>query len=163
MPMRETKTVFSPCGKYRYLFQQHWNEDKPCAMFIGLNPTEIDPLHLNATLRRCINYAQRWQYGGVCIVNLFARLAASPAELRKQDEPIGKDNDYWLKKLSGEAGIIIAAWGNDGNYLQRSKQACQLIDNVHCLKINRSGEPAHPLYQPAKAIPIPFTIRSQAK
>ncbi|MCW8886615.1 MAG: DUF1643 domain-containing protein [Motiliproteus sp.] len=150
------ETVFSPCGEYRYLFKQQWDQSKPWVMFIGLNPTEIDPIKLNATLRRCIVYAKDWQYGGICMANLFAALAATPEILRTHPDPVGTDNNHWLEKLSGEAGLIIAAWGNDGCYLDRGQDVRKQLNNLHCLKINQSGEPAHPLYQPKSAKPISY-------
>ena len=62
----------------------------------------------------------------------------------------------WLYKISGNAGIIIASWGNDGLYLNRSYQIKKKLPKLHCLKINKNGEPAHPLYQKLNLKPIRF-------
>ena len=74
------------------------------------------------------------------------------------DDPIGQDNDQWLMELANEAGLVVAAWGNTGVHLGRSKQVKQLLPNLHCLKMNKSGEPAHPLYQKANLQPVPMCI-----
>lgn len=78
--------------------------------------------------------------------------------MKGQRDPIGADNDAWLTKLAKDAGIVVAAWGNDGNYLGRSHAVTGMLANLHCLKMNKSGEPAHPLYLKADLTPVPITI-----
>ena len=76
-------------------------------------------------------------------------------------EPVGTDNDAWIKQLASDAGVIVAAWGNDGSFMERSRVVRDMIPDLLCLKINKSGEPAHPLYQPGSATPVSMikTIR----
>lgn len=105
-----------------------------------------------------MNYAQLWEYGGVCIANLFAYRATKPTDLFTTQDPLGADNNEWLIKLANEAGLIVAAWGNMGAHLGRAQQVLPLLPNLHCLKINKSGEPAHPLYLKADLRPFPFTL-----
>tara|TARA_B110000503_G_scaffold28995_1_gene46420 strand:- start:2250 stop:2651 length:402 start_codon:yes stop_codon:yes gene_type:complete len=123
-------------------------------MFIGLNPSTADETTIDPTLTRCINYAKAWGYGGVCMANLFAYRATEPANMKASSNPIGVDNNAWLIKLATQAALVVAAWGNDGGYLGRSKQVVSLVPHLSCLKINKSGEPAHPLYQAAKLKPM---------
>lgn len=147
---------FSTCGQYRYTWWRTWDEAKPYAMIIGLNPTVADDVTANPTLVRCIRFAKAWGYGGVCVVNLFAYLAATPSDLMKAPEPIGKENDEWLMKLAQSAGVVVAAWGNSGGFMNRSDKVKKKIKNLHCLKVNQSGEPAHPLYLKADLMPMPY-------
>ena len=70
--------------------------------------------------------------------------------------PIGTENDAWFYKLAKEAGIIVAAWGNNGSYLNRSDSILGALLNLHCIKMNKSGEPAHPLYLKADLKPVPM-------
>ncbi|MBU2098558.1 MAG: DUF1643 domain-containing protein [Gammaproteobacteria bacterium] len=146
----------SECRNYRYALWRSWDNEKPFVMFIGLNPSTADESTDDPTLTRCINYAKSWGYGGVCMGNLFAYRATDPAAMMAAKDPVGDDNDLWLRKLAKEAEIIIAAWGNDGAYMGRSRQVLKFIPNLYCLKINKSGEPAHPLYQSASIRPIPL-------
>ena len=148
----------SECRQYRYALWRTWDESKPYAMFIGLNPSTADEKEDDPTITRCINFAKTWGYGGLCMANLFAYRSSDPSNLRSTQEPIGLENDAWLKKLAKEAGVIVAAWGNDGAYLGRSKLVSSNISNLKCLKINKTGEPAHPLYQPSSATLIEFGI-----
>ena len=127
-------------------------------MFIGLNPSTADETEDDPTLNRCIKYAKSWGYGGVCMANLFSYRATDPENMLSATDPVGKDNDRWLIKLSDQAGLVVAAWGNTGSYMGRSEQVRKLVPNLHCLKINKSGEPAHPLYQKATLQPVPMCI-----
>ncbi|WP_296063301.1 DUF1643 domain-containing protein [uncultured Amphritea sp.] len=156
----KTDANFSNCRKYRYALWRIWDESKPYAMFIGLNPSTADETENDPTINRCINYSKDWGYGGLCMVNLFAFRATAPSDMMASNEPIGSDNDEWIKNLGTEAGVIIAAWGNDGSYLERSKEVRQMIPDLMCLKINKSGEPAHPLYQPGTAKPIKWAYNN---
>ena len=78
--------------------------------------------------------------------------------MKASNDPIGSENNKWLKKLAKDAALVVAAWGNDGSFLGRSQQVLEMIPNLSCLKINKSGEPAHPLYQAAKLKPVPMNI-----
>ncbi len=144
----------SRCRKYRYALWRTWDTQKPYVLFVGLNPSTADEHNDDPTLIRCMNFAKTWGYGGVCMANLFAFRATAPADMKAATDPIGKQNNVWLKKLAKEAGVVIAAWGNDGSYLSRSAEVKAMLPELHCLKHNKSGEPAHPLYQPATAKPI---------
>lgn len=88
------------------------------------------------------------------MANLFAFRATEPSEMKKSNAPIGRENETWLKNLASKADLVVAAWGNNGSYLGRSEQVKAQIPNMYCLKINKSGEPAHPLYQAAKLMPV---------
>lgn len=148
----------SECRKYRFALWRTWDESKPYVMFVGLNPSTADEKTDDPTLTRCINYAKLWGFGGVCMANIFAYRATEPNNMKAAMDPVGAENNDWLKKLSSDAGMVVAAWGNDGSYLGRSGQVKKLLPNLHCLKLNKSGEPAHPLYQKADIKPVPMSI-----
>ncbi|MFQ3247759.1 MAG: hypothetical protein ACI9SP_004418 [Arenicella sp.] len=144
----------SDCRNYRFALWRTWDDSKPFAMIVGLNPSTADEVKDDPTLTRCINFAKSWGYGGVCMTNLFAYRATDPKDMKAQNDPIGANNDIWLNKLANDAGIVVAAWGNDGSYLSRSNMVVEMLPNLHYLKMNKSGEPAHPLYLKADLIPV---------
>ena len=139
--------TFSDCRKYRYALSRTWNGKKKTILFIGLNPSTANEKIDDPTIRRCINYAQNWGYGSLLMVNLFAYRATLPSELKNVKNPIGNDNDLHIIELSKKADIAVAAWGNEGTLLNRDKEVKKILPNLMCLKINKSGQPAHPLYQ----------------
>ena len=137
---------FSTCRKYRYSLSRIWDKQKKFVLFIGLNPSTADEKVDDPTIRRCSGYAQKWGYGGFIMVNLFAYRTTLPSNLKKVKYPVGRDNDKYIVKLSKKADITVAAWGNNGNLYRRDKQVLSLVPNLMCLKVNKSGQPAHPLY-----------------
>jgi len=127
-------------------------------MIVGLNPSTADETEDDPTLIRCINFAKSWGFGGVCMANLFAFRATDPSDMMAANEPVGSENDTWLNKLPKDAGIVVAAWGNNGGYLDRSTQVKNILPELHYIKMNKSGEPAHPLYLKASLKPVPMEI-----
>lgn len=152
----EKGATLSTCRKYRFKLWRTWDSTKPYALFIGLNPSTADETEDDPTINRCVNFSKAWGYGGVYMVNLFAYRATDPSDMFLAEDPIGAENDHWIKILSATAGIVIAAWGNNGRHLERSTKVSKTIPNLHCLKINKSGEPAHPLYIHSDTKPTPY-------
>ncbi|MCP3697064.1 MAG: DUF1643 domain-containing protein [Aliivibrio sp.] len=151
--MKKTAKL-SDCRTYRYELWREWDESKPYAMFVGLNPSTADETEDDPTIRRCINFAKSWGYGGLCMTNLFAYRATQPEHMKKASDPIGDKNDETLILLAKNAGVIVGAWGNDGVFLNRSEEVRSLIPELSVLKVNKSGEPAHPLYLKSTLTPI---------
>ena len=147
MQIIKKSAVFSPCRKYRYSLTRAWNLSQKPALFIGLNPSTADEKNDDPTIRRCMHYAYEWGFGGLIMLNLFAFRATLPSDLRKSKFPVGQENNQFIVDSQNEAGIVLVAWGNNGNLLNRDQAVMQLISNPMCLNINKSGQPAHPLYQ----------------
>lgn len=126
-------------------------------MLVGLNPSTADAKRNDPTIRRCIGFACDWGFGGVWVLNLFAFRATYPADLRAAEDPIGPRNDRWLRRVARQCQRVVACWGNDGAFLGRSARVRGMIgDRLEVLRINGSGEPAHPLYLPKRLEPRPW-------
>ncbi|MFV8818809.1 DUF1643 domain-containing protein [Haliea sp. E17] len=149
--------AFSRCRHYRYALWRTWDARRPYAMIIGLNPSTADATHNDPTVTRCIGFARDWGYGGLYVLNLFAFRATLPADLKREPRPVGPANTRWLKKIGRDAGIVVAAWGNDGQHLNRASAVRALFPDLYCIKMNRSGEPAHPLYLQRGLPPQPIS------
>jgi hypothetical protein len=53
-----------------------------------------------------------------------------------------------LIEIASDAGLVLAAWGNDGAHLDRARHVLpmlQRINPVYYLVINDTGQPKHPL------------------
>jgi|TARA_B110000240_G_C13247954_1_gene346121 hypothetical protein len=146
----------SNCRTYRYSLSRIWDKSKPYVLFIGLNPSIADENTDDPTIKRCVDYARRWGYGGLKMANLFAFRATLPSDLKKAREPIGLDNDNYIKELSKDAAITIVAWSDDGLYLNRFEDVLKIITHPMCLHINKTGQPSHPLYQLKTLLPKPY-------
>ena len=155
---------FSDCRKYRYTLTRYWDETKPYAVFICLNPSTADETKDDPTVRRCINFSKAWGYGGFVMLNLFSFRATDPKVMKAEYEPIGKDNDVWIKHMADKAGIVIAAWGMHGAFLRRNEEILEMLNGqLHCLALTKDGHPRHPLYLKKDLKPIPLTIHTKGK
>ncbi|EPG6279119.1 DUF1643 domain-containing protein [Citrobacter freundii] len=150
--------VFSDCMQYRYSITRTWDETKPYVVFIGLNPSYADAEKDDRTMGRCISFAKSWGWGGVRIVNLFAYIHTNRFEMMRMANSVGSDNDRYIVETVANAGLVVAAWGDDGRHLNRSDAVRALLPpDTKCFKINATGEPKHPLLVHRNAVLIPFT------
>ena len=141
-------TTFSPCRQYRYTLWREWGLFKSTkldyVMFIGLNPSTADETLNDPTIRRCIGYAKSWGYRSLCMTNLFAFRATDPKVMKQQDDPVGPDNNKHLLKCAKGAGVIVAAWGLHGAFMDRGQQVRALLPQLHCLRLTKGKHPEHP-------------------
>lgn len=125
-------------------------------MFVCLNPSTADAETEDNTSRVCINYAKNWGYGGMIIGNLFAYRSTDQSALSQVPDPIGPENDTWLKKLLSEVELVVCAWSNTGAFKNRDQAVLKFFKNPHCLVKLKSGRPGHPLYKRADLKPMPL-------
>jgi hypothetical protein len=149
---------FSRCRRWRYLLWRKW-ADGPVANFLMLNPSTADEVKLDPSCTRARLYAERWGFGALIVTNLFGWRATDPDEMKVARDPVGSLNDAAILKAAREADLVVCAWGNHGAHLGRSKKVLELLSRnkaeLHALRLNACGEPAHPLYLPGalKAAP----------
>jgi hypothetical protein len=144
-------------GLYRYWLWREWDSASLKVGFVMLNPSRADGAMDDPTIRRCIGFARSWGYGGLEVVNLFAYRTANPRELRQAVDPVGQDNDIYLRSLVQRVDRIILAWGNWGNWQGRDRAALALLGDstkLYCLDWTKTGQPKHPLYLRASCLPI---------
>lgn len=148
--------IFSDDRDYRFVLWRIWDDNLPRAMFIGLNPSTANETEDDPTLLRCVHFARDWGYGGLYMTNLFAFVATDPRLMLAAREPVGTDNDSWLRDLASEVNLAVAGWGELGAHRDRSRLVSKMLPALHCLRQNRSGEPTHPLYLPRTLRPVRF-------
>jgi hypothetical protein len=158
--MESLSAVFSKDRFYRYTLWRHWpllGLPGGYCMFIGLNPSTADETHDDPTVRRCISFAKRWGFGGLCMTNIFACRATDPQMMLSFINPVGQENDRYLLECYAAAGLVVAAWGNLGTHLNRGKQVREfLCGPMFCLGKTKLGQPRHPLYVSSTTNPVPF-------
>lgn len=157
-----TSADFSPCGRWRYTLRRSWAPGRAAParrdrlLIIALNPSTADAERDDPTIRRCIGFAQAWGFQALCVVNLFAWRATLPADLKAAADPVGPDNDAWLRQEARRAGLVLAAWGVHGVHQGRDAAVRAMLPALHCLRRTRDGHPAHPLYLPKTLRPVPM-------
>lgn len=152
---------FSDCERYRYVLKIIWDETKPLCQFIGLNPSTADEMKDDPTIRRCKDFAKRWGCGGLLMTNVFALRETDPKKMMEHSSPNGGFQNYEsILSAAAESSIIVAAWGQYGEYGQWGFHVTCLLENachvVQCFKKTKNGQPYHPLYMKANQPLIPF-------
>jgi hypothetical protein len=169
-------------GPYRYLLWREWRDlASPCprdhwwwwdaydgaghqlggplsVVFVMLNPSTADSRLDDPTIRRCVDFAKRWQYQRIDVVNLFAYRATRPQVILGMDHTVdivGPRNQDFVERALDQAGLIVCAWGNHGTHLGQDQTMMGWIQGASnlplmCLGRTRSGQPKHPLYVPAE-------------
>lgn len=157
-PEMTTRCVFSmPIGGtaiYRYRLNRIWDKTRLKILFLMLNPSTADELKNDPTVARCIAYARAWGYGGLEVANIFALRSTDPELLYTHADPIGIENDQYIKQALIECDKVVAAWGTHGSFKNRGNDVLKMLKargKVYCLKKNKDGYPVHPLYQRADA------------
>ena len=154
----ESGALFSECRRWRYLLWRRWDPARPVANFLMLNPSTADEWKLDPSCTRARLYAERWGYGALIVTNIFGWRATDPEEMKAVRDPVGRGNDRAILRAARESAIVVCAWGNHGAHLGRSAAVRELLAKARIearvLRMNAGGEPAHPLYLPARLKPV---------
>ena len=157
--------TFSSCRKYRYKLWRTWDRLKTSALFLMLNPSTADEQANDPTVERCERRARDMGWGGLIVANIFALRATDPKVMLAAADPIGPENDEWIKRCVYEAGIVICGWGAHGSHRGRDKEVFRLIHDTsfavpHHLGLTKAGQPRHPLYIGYDVKPMQFEVRA---
>jgi hypothetical protein len=163
--------TLSSCERYRYMLARSWSgEFGSYALWIGLNPSTADGDTDDQTVCNMIRRTQRWgsppdggqPFVGMWLGNLYAWRATDPLKLLYVADPIGPNNDGYLRDMIERAQMVICAWGNgpfnirqQPGHMARCRQVLGLITAAgktpYMLHRLTSGHPRHPLYWPEDA------------
>ena len=155
----EYGAIFDITERYRYSLWRAWSPYHPRMAFILLNPSTADEHKNDPTIRRCISFAQAWNFGSIEVVNLFAYRATDYRELFKASEPIGTENNHFLVQAVEHSPLIVLGWGARGTFLNRDRQVMTLLtarNDFSCLGLTKNRQPRHPLYVKGNADLVPI-------
>jgi hypothetical protein len=167
MKMASGTADFSPCMRYRYALTRSWDATRPELLVVMLNPSTADALHDDPTIRRVRGFAERWAFGSVRIMNLFALQSTDPRALMQHEDPVGPENDERLRAALAETAQpapsgrwVLAAWGVHGNYKARAFRVLHMVPGAHWFSLGttQDGSPRHPLYIASSTKPREFML-----
>ena len=160
---KKSGALFSKCRRFRYVLWRIWDQDKPKVMFIGLNPSTANETEPDPTITRVVNFASRWGYGGVYMLNCFPLVTEDPEYLEMylyQNNPFYTESENFerLKHYGSISDKVIFAWGafKIVKYREWDKKIIKLFPEAQALVINKDGSPRHPLYVNKNVKPIKF-------
>jgi hypothetical protein len=156
----QMSAVVSDCERYRYRLDRRWGDRGDGVNFIMLNPSTADATHDDPTIRRCVSFAKEWGKGAIVVTNLFAFRATDPRGLASQDDPVGPENDTFIREAATSAGLVVCAWGAHGFARERAGSVLAALRRMGvtptALRLTKDACPSHPLYLPAGLLPIPI-------
>jgi len=149
---------YSPCQTWRYLLERDLAEGEGTLNFVMLNPSTADAVRNDPTIARCVGFGRRWGYRRLLVTNLFALRSPLPAVLGEAEDPVGPENDAYIRRAARAADRIVIAWGAHGTLRNRQADVLALLRGrrLEHLGLTRGGQPRHPLYLPAVTEPLPF-------
>lgn len=156
--------ILSSSKKHRLQLWREWDSNMPKVLFIMLNPSTADHQQDDPTLRRCMDFAKYWGYGGLYIGNLYSLRTPDPGTLINVSKFSHRDNYKHVSTMSLQCQLVVCAWGNYpiikklGIPLNIFKQ---LNQKLHCIALSKTGTPKHPLYLKKSLTPIPFALENK--
>lgn len=138
------EAIFSDCKKYRYLLTRVWDESKPKAMCIGLNPSTANADKDDPTIGNLIKILTHLGYGGLYMTNLFALVSSEPEKLRECPDPV-LGNDQVLTHTYIHSHVVIFCWGSFPMAAYRARKVAPMFPDAMCFGKNKNGTPMHPL------------------
>jgi hypothetical protein len=154
----------SDCGRYRYRLTRG---SEPFVSWLMLNPSTADAREDDPTIRRCVNFALRWGYKGIYVVNIYPYRTSSPAECRMMDE-YGRVDDVlaigfnlpYISDASAASALRMVAFGANvwskvmvGHAVARYAQAGSKRQPLYCLAQTKRGWPVHPMARGKHRVP----------
>ena len=141
------KAVFSENEKYRYMLSKVWDENKPKAVMIGINPSKATHLKGDNTATNAMNYFIDNGYGTMIIVNLFAFMSTKIEGLSKREKLYEDLNNDYIKKACEEADMVLVAWGYGKEHSDRKQEVVKILNQyrhkVKCFKTKANKKPCH--------------------
>lgn len=150
--------ILSDDRAYRYLLtRDDVGGASGCRVsFIMVNPSTADEEVDDATIRKCVGFARRWDYSSLSVVNLFAERTPDVRVLGRRSiirDPRGPLNDHYVKMAMATGHLVVAAWGRlDKLPPALRHQASYVVGlarglgvQLRCLGRTAGGDPCHPL------------------
>lgn len=162
-----TGAELSVCKRHRFWLLRRWKRG-PLLLWVMLNPSTATATVDDATIRRCIGFAEQWGYAGIVVCNLYTLRATSPKDLYRELELARYyQADERLRALLEHPDVapqVICAWGDLNKRAKpRAREVHALIVAAgkapQCLGRTADGNPRHPV-RLAYATPLePFTLQ----
>lgn len=122
------EAVFSDDNRHRLLLRKVWDNEKPTAMIIMINPNSADELSSDTTTMLVMNNLHKLGYGSVDIVNLYTMITGKlHFRFNSDDDLLHPDNDDVIYRSAEKSDTIIIGWGTVGIHNMRIRERQKAI------------------------------------
>lgn len=167
---REDGTVcgahISDAFLYRLQLTRIWDESLWPLGVVMLNPSTADAFKDDPTIRKLMTIARAHGYGGIAVYNMAALRATQPDKLLESGmDVVGPDNPLYLRNAAMKHLDILVAWGSHKFATpERTRSLVRRLSargaQLHCIGVNKDGNPKHPLYARNDVKLVPYPPRS---
>lgn len=161
--------ILSDDEVYRYVLQRvlpsyNLEGEKLIYAFFGVNPSTADAVLDDHTVRKWIGFVQRWRGSRFLVGNLFAYRSTDVKKLATAADPVGPENDHYLRRIIAVADVLVPCWGS-GNKIPKglrwrmNEVEGMLKDSgkpVMTFGLTGSLDPKHPLMLPYDTPLVPW-------
>lgn len=165
--------IFSEGGEgkalYRWLLYRDVQPEGVVAALCGVNPSRAGEEANDQTIRKDLGFAAIHGWRRIIKCNKFAFIAQDVTELATAFDPIGPENDDYLRRAFDEADVLVPCWGPLSKLPKRLRrryiEVCRMMERtgkpILCLGTAKDGQPRHTLML-AYATPLEPWSRSLA-
>ena len=162
-----------------YRITRHIGEAAKCVVFVLLHPPKLKRGQVDSELELALEYARQHGFGELCVLYLFPYIGLDLKEVKKREVPWGPGPvGYTIRDIeihraidAQNGGLVIAAWGEDGDYMDRAAMFLRRFDGspscfgwsrkkvypIHALSLTPAGKPGRPSATSIQAsAPIPL-------
>ena len=152
-----------PTSNHRLLLTREWIGTGGTVNWVMLNPSTADDIFDDPTIRKCIGFSKRWGFSRLVVTNLFTFRATDPKDLKTcavndWARAVGLADGALIEQAS-KADLVVAAWGNHGNFHGRAEDVRFRVlpeQKWYCIGLTNKGMPLHPVMAGYTAEPLVY-------
>lgn len=150
LPKEKRSAIFSDDRVYRYTLEIVWDDGKPLAQFIGLNPSTADEVKDDPTIRKCKQFAKncnRLSSSKYLIILLAVVAAGCEGRVRITQEPLPTAPNIGVNVSRDPAGYFITKHTIEGHdyltYFQGGLLHSESCTNSVCVPMKTPFRSSH--------------------
>ena len=132
------QALFSNKKDYRYMLSRFWDDSRPILGIIALRPSYGDAKRDDEDILKQIEIAKSLGYGGLYSMSIFSLLDSDSSK-----EPIGENNNRYLKFYLSKCQKVISAWGDGGIVNGRGDRVRSMFKKLYYIELTSAGQPIH--------------------
>lgn len=154
----------------RYVLGQIFNPNGKTVLCFGINPSTACPECLDNTVRKVVTIANNNGYENWIMLNIYPQRATNPNDMHTEcDEDLVKKNLHYISEIAEKYGECDV-WLAYGNLISKRKYLKSCLDDIISLltnqlhkrlkviKLTKSNNPVHPLYQLNNSVLVDYIM-----
>lgn len=162
--------VISACGTFRYTLEREVQLAGIVFAYFGVNGSTADGQHDDQTVSKWTGFTKLNGGRRFIVGNAFAYRSKEVRALARAVDPVGPDNDAYLRAIIDKADVLVPCWGPRTKVPAQLRYRYDVLEAmlfasgkpVMCFGLSKSGDPLHPLMLAYATPLIPYPGARQA-